>query len=165
MDRDGTLIKDVGYIKSIEQVQFLEGVIPSLNQIQQLNYKLVVITNQSGIGRGIISQTQSTLVENYFLDQLSLNGINIDGYYYCPHAPWDHCLCRKPSTSLFMQAKNDLDIELENSIMIGDKESDVQSGINLGMKSFLIREMDGSSIDCVGKYIEINHFSKILDYL
>lgn len=125
LDRDGTLIRDVPYIRNPEQVQLLPGVVRALRNLIECDYLLIVITNQSGIGRWLLTKQQYLQVHRRMLDLLGAHGVYITAAYYCPHTPDAGCACRKPGTALFERAAREFDINLSQSIMFGDKESDM----------------------------------------
>jgi histidinol-phosphate phosphatase family protein len=146
LDRDGTLIVDVGYPRDPTQVELLPGVTDVLRPLQR-DWLLVIVSNQSGIGRGVISPEEANAVHDRMISLYAEHGIAFAGVYYCPHAPGAHCECRKPSPGLLLDAALDLDLDLEQSIMIGDKASDVEAGKNAGCAE-VIRL--GAAIDAVG---------------
>jgi histidinol-phosphate phosphatase family protein len=119
LDRDGTLIVDVGYPRDPEQVEPLPGVLDALRALQT-RYALVIISNQSGLARGTITPAESAAVHARVVAIFAAAGITFAGAYYCPHGPDDACRCRK--------AARDLDLDLAASIMIGDKRADVEAG-------------------------------------
>ena len=125
LDRDGTLIRDVGYISRPEDVELVPGVVPALRGLISLEFLLVVVTNQSGIGRWRITKPQYDAVHRRMADLLAVHDISIDKTYYCPHTPEMGCNCRKPKCGMFYRAATELDIDLRASIMFGDKESDM----------------------------------------
>lgn len=127
LDRDGTLIVDVGYPRDPARVELLPGAVEALLALQQ-RYLLVVISNQSGIGRGLITTPEAQAVHDRVIDVFQRAGVRFAGAYYCPHAPDAGCTCRKPSPGLLLQAAAELDLDLPRSIMIGDKASDVLAG-------------------------------------
>jgi D,D-heptose 1,7-bisphosphate phosphatase len=139
LDRDGTVIDDTGYIGDPDLVQFLPGVFDALLQFQQAGYRLVVISNQSGIGRGVITQAQYELVAQRIEEDLARYGIQISTYY-CPHSPDDHCSCRKPHPFLLLRAVHDLEIDLPRSYMVGDRLTDVEAGAAAGCKTILLAD-------------------------
>lgn len=140
LDRDGTLIRDMGYLADPKKIKFLPGLIPALRKLQQNGFVLIIISNQSGIGRNLISHAAANAVNKRLVDKLHNVGINIEAVYYCPHAPWDNCNCRKPSPMLLFQAARDHNISLSRSIFVGDRELDVQTGKNAGMRAILLGE-------------------------
>jgi D-glycero-D-manno-heptose 1,7-bisphosphate phosphatase len=137
LDRDGTVIHDTGYIGDPELVEFMPDVFAALRRFQDAGYCLVVISNQSGIGRGVITQAQYELVARRIADRLGEHGIYIETYY-CPHPPGDNCECRKPHPYLLLRAARDLKLDLTRSYMIGDRLTDVEAGIAAGCKTILL---------------------------
>lgn len=133
-DRDGTLIRDAGYPRDPAEVELLPGAIAALAELKK-RFSLVVISNQSGIGRGIVRQDQFMSVDQRFRDLFARGGIAFDGVYYCPHTPDDACDCRKPKPGLVERAARDLDIDVRASYFIGDKGTDVETGRGVGCKT------------------------------
>lgn len=137
LDRDGTLIVDRGYLASPAQIEFLQGAISALSTFVSSGYRLVVVTNQSGIGRGYFTEEQAARVRDAFLEALSRNGLDSVSYYVCPHSPDAGCPCRKPEPGLFHRAQKELGLSLESSWTIGDKMSDVLAGKAAGTRTIL----------------------------
>jgi histidinol-phosphate phosphatase family protein len=138
LDRDGTLNLDKGFTYKPEDLQLLPCVPEALSMLQSAGFLLVVITNQSGIGRGFFTQSD---VEKFHLrmqEEFEKKGVKIDAFYICPHAPEENCQCRKPSPYLIIKASQDMDIDLSTSYMVGDRSNDVSAGEAAGVKSFLI---------------------------
>lgn len=138
VDRDGTLIVDVGYPRDPELVEFLPGALNALRRLDQLGFSIVVVSNQSGIGRGLVSKLEAEQVHQRFIDRLEEFGIQLSGAYYCPHAPTDGCDCRKPAPGLIMRAAKDLNLSPEQSFLIGDKSSDVEAGKSAHCRTLLL---------------------------
>jgi histidinol-phosphate phosphatase family protein len=138
LDRDGTIIMDTGYLSDPTEVQLIPGASEGLLSLQDAGHLLVVVSNQSGIGRGLISEVESAMVHDRFIELLAENGIVLTGVYYCSHHPLDRCTCRKPSTGMFMMARDDLGLDLANSVMIGDQASDVEAGRAAGCRTVLL---------------------------
>ncbi len=138
LDRDGTIIKDKEYLKSTDEIELLQGVLDALRMLQNLGFKLIIISNQSGIGRGFITKEQVEKTNKYLFDLLLCNGIAITEMYYCPHSPKDNCNCRKPCPKMVYEAINKYQINKEESYFIGDKLTDALTGVNAGMKAILI---------------------------
>jgi D-glycero-D-manno-heptose 1,7-bisphosphate phosphatase len=145
LDRDGTLMQDVDYCGDPNDVHVFEGATEALRRLNQAGYKLVVITNQSGIGRGYFSEQQYESVEQELTRQLG-EGL-IAATYYCPHLPTDRCECRKPSANMVVRAARDLDLDLSKSFFVGDKRTDIECGQNAGVKTILVRTGYGQKTD------------------
>lgn len=127
LDRDGTLIVDVGYPRAPAAVAPLAGAIDALRELQR-EFALVIVSNQSGIGRGLITAGEARAVHDRVLELFAAGGVAFAGAYYCPHRPDDGCRCRKPAPGLLLDAARDLGIDLATSIMIGDRSSDLAAG-------------------------------------
>lgn len=145
MDRDGTLIDDVGYPSRPDDVRLLPGAAEALTRLVVGGYKRIVISNQSGIGRGLITQAQATAVHERLLAVLAEEGAEIDAAYYCPHAPDESCSCRKPSPELILRAARELALDPSRSFMIGDKPSDIESGARAGCRTILLDGEPGAA--------------------
>ena len=144
LDRDGTLIDDVGYISDPEDVRLVPGAADALRGLRDAGFRLVVISNQSGLGRGLVTQEQADSVHERFLDELQRAGARIDAAYYCPHAPDEGCRCRKPLPGLILDAARDLGLDLERSVMVGNSDVDVSAGEAAGTRAILLG--DGASV-------------------
>ncbi len=150
LDRDGTLNVDVGYVKNPEDVVLLPGVAESLRLLRdKFNFLFIVVSNQSGIARGLLQETD-VLQVNARLDSLLKESANIsiDRYYWCKHHPdygdVNDCDCRKPAPGMLLSAAEEFDIDLSHSFMIGDKISDAEAGYNAGVRSILLVPSDFS---------------------
>ncbi len=140
LDRDGVINKKLegDYVKSYNEFEFFPGVIDAIKKIKQKGLLVIIITNQSGIGRGIMSEDDLAMVHEQMLADLKKEGVLIDAIYYCPHSPDDGCDCRKPNDGLFKQALMDFDIDIENSWMIGDELKDIEAGKKAGCRTYLL---------------------------
>lgn len=139
LDRDGVINVDSGYVYKKEDFIFIDGVFKTLKFYQDKGYLLFIITNQSGINRGYFTFDQYMYLCGYILDEFKKNDIFISKIYHCPHAPSERCACRKPSPYMIKQAQKEFNIDLSNSILIGDKISDMQAGLNAKVgKLFLL---------------------------
>ena len=149
LDRDGTLNKDVGYVHRKEDWQWLPGVAEALKRLRAVGYVLVVVSNQSGIARGMYDREALRLLEEWVNEELAAKNAAIDAWYYCPHLPeiTGPCECRKPEPGLLLQAARDLDLDLANSWMIGDRVRDVQAGLAAGCQSILLHPEDSDNSD------------------
>mgnify|MGYP003302768614 CR=1 FL=1 len=124
LDRDGTINIDKDYVYKISDFEFIDGAIEGLKKLQELGYLLIVISNQSGIGRGYYNKEQADILFNYMKNELNKNGVHISEMYYCPHYNED-CECRKPKLGLFYQAQREFNIDFSKSYAIGDKLRDI----------------------------------------
>lgn len=134
LDRDGTLIHDRPgyYLARPEEVRLYRGVPEALRLLRRAGYALVVVSNQSGLARGVLDETMLERVHARLKSLLRRGGARLDGIYYCPHHPDDGCRCRKPQPTLARRAARDLSLDLEGSFVVGDKRADVDLGRRLG---------------------------------
>jgi D-glycero-D-manno-heptose 1,7-bisphosphate phosphatase len=154
IDRDGTLIEDADYCSHPKQVKVFSGVPQALQRLKSKGFKLIVITNQSGIGRGFFTVGQYREVESEVSRQLG-NGL-IDATYFCPDVPGQLSSHRKPSPGMILQAKREHQIDLARSFFIGDKEIDVECGRNAGVRTIRVqtgfdRDVSSSAADWTAK--------------
>ena len=160
LDRDGTIIEDVGYVVRPDQVRLLPGVIEALARLQKAGYLIVVISNQSGVARGLMSEDDLTAVHARMKGLLGAEGVELDGAYYCPFLDGPDAKVeayrrdselRKPKAGMLLQAAREMDIDLARSWMIGDAPRDVEAGRRAGCRSILLsandEENDGDSVD------------------
>ena len=138
LDRDGTLLEDPGYLADPGGIVFLPGVIPSLKKLQEKGYLLLVVTNQSGVGRGYFDEETGIAVNIRMAEILRDHGVRLTGIYYCRHHPDRGCRCRKPGTLMAERAASDFGIDPESSWMVGDAAKDVLMGIRAGLRSILV---------------------------
>jgi D-glycero-D-manno-heptose 1,7-bisphosphate phosphatase len=134
LDRDGTVIEDTGYLSDPDQVRLLPGAVEGLSRLGRAGFALVLVSNQSGIGRGSITAIEAAAVHHRLLQDLDAGGVRFDGAYYCPHAPEAGCGCRKPSAALVLKAAGDLNIELAASFLAGDKITDLEAARRAGCR-------------------------------
>ena len=146
LDRDGTIIEEVSYLSDPKQIALIPGAGKALRDLSDMGFGLVVITNQSGVGRGYFDEAQLTRIHDRLLEMLRAEEITLDGLYFCPHTPQDLCLCRKPHTGLIQKASEDLGFDLSGSIVIGDKESDIEMGCRVGALTMLVRTGYGAQV-------------------
>ena len=144
LDRDGTIMRDVDYCGDPENVHVFEGVTAALRKLKDRGYKLLVITNQSGIGRGYFTEEQYRAVEGEVSRQVG-TGL-IDATYFCPHRPDVSCKCRKPSPEMILRAALEHNLDLAGSFFVGDKKSDIECGRNAGVKTVLVRTGYGQEV-------------------
>ena len=139
LDRDGTIIEDCGYPRDPDQVRLLPRAAEALQALASEGWKLIVISNQSGVGRGIVAPNEMEAVQERFLELMREHAVPIAASYVCPHAPGDRCQCRKPSPFLLEQAAREHALDLAASWMIGDREADVLCGRNAGCRTIWLR--------------------------
>lgn len=135
LDRDGTLIEEVNYLSRVEDLRVFPFSGDAVNRLKKAGFAIVVVTNQSGIGRGIFTEVDMRAIHTAI--QTELDGA-IDAFYSCPHLPEDGCACRKPKTGMVDAATSDLDLDVHNSWMIGDKQSDIAMGHNAQLLTALV---------------------------
>ena len=139
LDRDGTIIEDRHYLSRPEEVKLLPGAADAIARINAQVIPVIVVTNQSGIARGIFTVEDHKRVTQRLDDLLREHGAHLDASYFCPHAPEDGCDCRKPGTLLFRQAAHDHpEINLARALYLGDKLRDLEPGLTLGGDAVLI---------------------------
>jgi histidinol-phosphate phosphatase family protein len=154
LDRDGVINRRLegDYVKSYEEFEFLPGVVDAIRKINTKGFKVIIITNQSGIGRGIMTEKDLYKVHEQMLAELKKYNASIDAIYFCPHSPDEGCECRKPKDGLFKQALKDFDIDMSNSWMIGDELKDIEAGKKAGCKTYLL-EKGKSLLDIIDEII------------
>ena len=138
LDRDGVINQDTNYPYIKEDIIFIDGVFESLKIIAKRGYEFIIITNQSGIGRGYFSYDQFFSLNSWMLNEFKLRDINILDVFFCPHSPEERCACRKPNPGLFQQATEKYPIDLKKSWMIGDKRSDIIAANRAGIKQTIL---------------------------
>ena len=147
LDRDGTINREIGHLYSSSELEFIPGVIDAIKEIRNQGYLVVVITNQAGVARGLYREEDVVLLHKVMNQRLMKEGAFIDAFYYCPHHPEAvvekyrlQCNCRKPKPGMILKAFEDLGVNPEESILIGDKESDILAGENAGIThNFIVR--------------------------
>jgi len=163
LDRDGTIVHDKpGHYLTDEKLLKLYKCAPqALKLLKKMGYMLIIVTNQSGIGRNYLSLTKSKKINLALQKKLSKLEIKIDGIYFCPHTPEDRCSCRKPQLGLAREALAKHKIALKNSFMIGDKISDIKFGQNLKIKTVFLKTGHGrTQFLKYGKKITASHIAK-----
>ncbi|PIN86217.1 D-glycero-beta-D-manno-heptose-1,7-bisphosphate 7-phosphatase [Candidatus Woesearchaeota archaeon CG10_big_fil_rev_8_21_14_0_10_44_13] len=139
LDRDGTINVDREYVHKIEAFKLIPRTIDALRMLQDAGYLLIVITNQSGIGRGHYSEKDFYKLNEHMFALFSKNGINISKVYHCPHNPDEGCGCRKPSIKFIKEAEKEFRIDVSKSYVIGDKTADVKMGNDASCKTILVK--------------------------
>lgn len=145
LDKDGTIIEDVNYLKHASQIKFIPGSVEAIKMLNKAGYKVIVISNQSGIARGILTEDMLQAIDKNLHKRLLHQGAYLDGMYHCPHHP-EHglypykkeCSCRKPNPGMLLKAAKDHDIDLAQSYMIGDHPTDIEAGKKAGTKTIFV---------------------------
>ena len=148
LDRDGTINIDYGYVHEKDKLEFIPGAVEGLKQLQDLGYLLIIITNQSGIGRGLYTINEYNEFNDYMLNELEKKGIHITDVFMCPHIDEDNCECRKPKLKLFYDAINKYNIDMDRSYAIGDRERDLSICKKESIKGILITESQDYNYIC-----------------
>lgn len=147
LDRDGTINIDHGYIHEIDNFQFIDGVIDALRELKKMGFALVIVTNQSGIARGIFAEDTFMQLTEWMDWSLADRDVDLDGIWFCPHHPEavleeyrQQCDCRKPQPGMLLSAQQELNIDMAASFMVGDKIDDILAGKAAGVgKNILVR--------------------------
>ena len=153
LDRDGTIIEEVNYLASPEQVRLIPGAADAVRAFNEAGVLVVVVTNQAGVARGYFPESRVAEVHEHLSALLAEHGAHIDAYYHCPHHPTEGvgeyrvaCDCRKPKPGLLLTAARELDIDLSRSWMIGDKACDAEAGAAAGCRTLLVRTGHGRDL-------------------
>lgn len=136
LDRDGVINVEINYLHKVDDFQFIEGIFELCKKYQNKGYIIIVVTNQSGIARGYYSEEDFNYLTSWMIKEFAKEGVNIKKVYSCPHHPEisGTCSCRKPEPGMFLKAKKEFDIDLKNSILVGDKESDIEAALSSGVR-------------------------------
>jgi len=150
IDRDGVINVDRAYVHRREDFEFVSGVFEAARELRRLGFFLVVVTNQSGIGRGIYTQPEFDALTDWMKQQFAVERAPIDAVYFCPHHPVDAvdayrrvCDCRKPAPGMLLSAGRDLDLDLRSSVMFGDRVSDLEAALAAGVEHRFLLGTDG----------------------
>ena len=167
LDKDGTLVDNSGYPDIIPSDKiYFEHTIEGLKRFQKAGYLLVIISNQSWISRGRLTKKEVDNIFSNIISQYLKKGVNIDGFYYCPHQESDDCNCRKPKTELLERAVKDFDINIKESFIIGDSEHDIIAGKSVGLTTCLVMTGRGklykSNVKSDYKAGDVNEISEII---
>ena len=138
LDRDGIINREINYLHKIDDFEFIDGIFDVCLYFQSLGYKIIIITNQSGISRGYYSHSDYQKVTQWMLDQFKYKNINILDVFHCPHGPDSTCNCRKPKPGMFFKAKDKYNTDMKKSWMIGDKERDTVAANSAGIDNTIL---------------------------
>lgn len=150
LDRDGTLIEEVNYLSRVEELRLFPFTANAVKLLKESGFLIIVVTNQSGIGRGVYDEAAMHSIHKQI--QLELSEA-IDAFYFCPHLPCDGCECRKPGLGMIRSAIADFEIDMENSWMIGDKKIDVETGKLANLRTALVLTGYGQTHQASLQYI------------
>ncbi len=140
IDRDGTINRDCPYCHKLEDLYIYDDAVALMKSYQERGYMIIILTNQSGIGRGYFTLDEFWAFHNALLRELEKRGVHVDATYFCPHTPEDNCPCRKPKTGLLEKAVKENNIDVENSIVVGDRDDvDGEMARRYGINYFIIR--------------------------
>ena len=152
MDRDGTLIEESGYLSELSRLVFFPYSVDAVRQLNRGGFAVVVITNQAGIARGIVTEAFVATAHQHIAARMAAGGAHIDAFYHCPHHPHGTipalritCECRKPMPGLITRAAADLDLDLSRSFMVGDRLHDLEAGRTAGTGTVLVRTGYGAA--------------------
>ena len=160
IDRDGTLNRDVPYCSCPEDLELLPEVAKAIRLLNQHDFKVVVITNQSGIARGYFNEEMLEQIHHTMREKLTSHGAAIDAVYYCPHHPEEDCACRKPKPALLWRAGRELNLDVAHSFVVGDRPEDIQMGKQAGCLSVLVAQ--DSSRTTENREVAPDHVAKDL---
>jgi histidinol-phosphate phosphatase family protein len=139
LDRDGVINKNKDdYVKNISELEIFQFISEPIKKLQSAGFKIIVITNQSAINRGLMTEKHLNEIHEKIQSFLIQNDTKIDYFYYCPHIPNENCSCRKPKSGLLLKAIDDFSIDVNNSWFVGDRDSDIQAGESVGCKTLKI---------------------------
>jgi D-glycero-D-manno-heptose 1,7-bisphosphate phosphatase len=138
LDRDGVINEEIGYLHKIEDFKFIRGIFDACLHIQSKGYQIIIITNQSGIGRGYFTTDDFVVLNHWMLQQFQKQNIHITDVLFCPHNPNSNCNCRKPKPGMLLSAKLKYNIDMEKSWLIGDNENDIKAANFAGITSTIL---------------------------
>jgi histidinol-phosphate phosphatase family protein len=138
IDRDDTIAKDVPYCPSPEQLTLYEGVGRSIKRLNDAGFLVIMVTNQSGVGRGFFTASKLSEIHDKMRQDLAKDGARLDAIYFCPHLPEEGCECRKPNIGMVLQAMEDFDIDLSSSYVVGDSEREMELARRIGSKGIQV---------------------------
>lgn len=173
LDRDGVVNREVGYLSDPKQVEFLPGVFDLCRYAQAAGYKLIIVTNQAGIAREFYSENDFHVLMEWMREQFASAGVQLDGYYFCPHHP-EHgvgryrvdCPDRKPRPGMFLRAAKEHGIDLKQSLLIGDRCSDMQAGAAAGVrKLFLLKGTESANCNLISSPVLVDTLRDVENFL
>ncbi|MDC0964546.1 D-glycero-beta-D-manno-heptose 1,7-bisphosphate 7-phosphatase [Candidatus Pseudothioglobus singularis] len=138
LDRDGVINHEVNYLHKISEFKFINGIFESCLNFQKLGYQIIIVTNQSGIARGYYKESDYEKLTQWMLGQFNKHNVNILNVFHCPHGPESSCDCRKPKPGMLLKAKNQYNIDMGKSWMIGDSEVDISAAASCGIENTIL---------------------------
>ncbi|BEG56740.1 D,D-heptose 1,7-bisphosphate phosphatase GmhB [Helicobacter sp. NHP21005] len=166
LDRDGVVNVDKGYVYLAKDFEFVPGIFTLLRGAKDLGYLLLLVTNQSGIGRGFYSLKDFEALNAYMQAKLQEKlGFGLDKIYFCPHAPNQNCACRKPKVGMLEQALQDFPLDLAQSVLVGDKPSDVEFGLKGGVGINLLFAPQEQDVKAQALLTRVARLEQVLDFL
>jgi D-glycero-D-manno-heptose 1,7-bisphosphate phosphatase len=171
LDRDGVINKEKNYVHKVEDFHFIDGVFETCKAFQDADYLIVVITNQSGIGRGYYSEDDYKTLTEWMKGEFKKRGVTIAGDYFCPHHPEEAqgdyktiCSCRKPAPGMILKASEELGIDLARSSLVGDKEIDIEAGLKAGVgRNYLVRSGHDVDYENTGATMVLNSIKDLAE--
>jgi len=157
LDRDGVINIEKEYLYKVEDFEFIDGIFDTCKYFRDMGYIIIVVTNQSGIARDYYTENDFSILTQWMLQEFSKKHIDIKHVYFCPHHPDISriCACRKPKAGMLLDAKKDFDLDLSNSILIGDKERDIEAALNAGLQeSYLFDELGKVTVSKATKIVK-----------
>ena len=169
LDRDGVINREDGYVHRVDEFHFIDGVFDACREMSKAGYQLIIITNQAGIARGYYTEDDFHRLTKWMLNEFRQHGIEIDDVYYCPHHPvhgvGDYrrdCDCRKPAPGMILRAAQERSLDLQRSILVGDKVTDIDAGRAAGVGCCIL-VLSGHSLDAADSNRADNVFADLRD--
>lgn len=171
LDRDGVINIEKGYLYRIADVELVPGIFDVCRFFQEDGYLLIAVTNQAGIARGFYSEEDMENLHRWLHDQFIEQGLKLTKIYHCPHHPEhglgiykQHCDCRKPAPGMILRARDEFDLDLSRSILVGDKETDIEAGINAGVNLTVMLRTKAIAETPTQAHLEIRSLPELLDH-
>jgi D-glycero-D-manno-heptose 1,7-bisphosphate phosphatase len=139
LDRDGVINENrEDYVKSVDELKFLPGSVEAISRLTAAGFRVIIVSNQQGVGRGLILHETLEQINKALLDELASVGSGVSGIYYCPHLKEEDCACRKPKPGLLLQAAADMGFDVAGSVFVGDSVGDIEAGRAAGCQTILV---------------------------
>ena len=171
LDRDGVINLDTGYVSKVEEIEFIVGIFDLVRTAISLGYRVIIVTNQSGIGRGYFTETEFYELMEWMRQKFSAEGCSLDGIYFCPFHPIDgvgeyqqDSIMRKPQPGMVLQAISDFSLDPGASVLVGDRPSDIEAGRTAGVGHLFLLSATTSIVDAVDFYV-VQNLQAISDFI